>query len=382
MTDKLSRKKPRTIGSRLKSALFGIRTPSRKTEEVLPRTEKFKLMYGRFREILALNDSVLELIADMEDKLSGRAPFAMEPIYQRLQRATLDVVMIVKNLNQLAEGRYRKLYDTLGRINAEIEKEYTSPHEVALGPLVVPLEQVRAVDAPLVGTKMANLGEVGSLGFNVPRGFVITTSAFGKVLSFNGLWESVLKLEGVIELYGAHSLEHACRQVQGSILSAALPPELEEALFDAYDALVGPDARLVAMRSSAVGEDSAASHAGQYYTELNVARDLLADAYRAVIASPYKPNAVAYRYERGLTFGESVMAVGCVLMLEPRCSGIMLSRDFGDLGADRMVISVTAGLSVGIASGKRGAEELIVDLADQAGLPRSDYLEESELCAG
>lgn len=381
MTDKLHQKKPRTIGSRLKSALFGVRTASRRTEEALPRIERFKLMYGRFREILALNDSVLELIADMEDKLSGRAPFAMEPIYQRLQRAMLDVVMMVKNLNQLAEGRYRKLYDTLGRINAEIEKEYSSPREVAPGPLVVPLEKVRTSDALLVGAKMANLGEVGSLGFNVPRGFVITTSAFAKVLSFNGLWESVLKLEGVIELYGAHSLEHACRQVQGSILSAALPPELEEALFNAYDELAGSDERLVAMRSSAVGEDSAASHAGQYYTELNVARDLLLDAYRTVIASPYKPTAVAYRYERGLTFSESVMAVGCVLMLEPRCSGIMFSRDFGDPGADRIVISVTPGLSVGIASGKRGAEELIIDMTHEAGLPRSNVLEESELRA-
>ncbi len=371
--------KTKTIGSRLKSAFRGIRGGGKDTEQVLPRSEKFKLMYSRFKECLALNDSVLKLIADIEDKLSGHTPFAIEPIYQGLQRTTLDIVMMVKNLNQLADGRYRRLYDTLGRINAEIEQEYASPRNVPPGPLVLPLAEVRSKDAALVGTKMANLGEVQSLGLHVPKGFVITTPAFAKIMSSNELWDSVIKLEGILELYGPHSLDHACRQVQASILSASIPSEVGEAIYSAYDGLVGNAAAPVAMRSSAVGEDSTASHAGQYYTELFVMRDVLLDAYRTVIASPYKPAAVTYRYERGLAFGDSIMAVGCMLMLEPRCSGIMFSRDFADPGADRVVISVTSGLSVAIASGKGGAEELVVTLGDTQRMPRSDMLEESEL---
>jgi pyruvate,water dikinase len=369
----------KTIGNRLKSVMGVLRRGVQRPEAPQERTEKFRLMYGRFREILNLNDSILQLIAEIEDKLSGRLPFAMDPVVQKVRKAALDVVMMVKNLNQLAEGRYRKLYDTLGRLNSEIEGEYASQREASRGPVVFPLTDLRVSDSALAGTKMANLGEVKSLGLNVPDGFVITTAAFAKLMTRNELWESAVKLEGIAETYGPLALDNACRQVQGAIQSSPVPPDVEKAIYDAFDAMAGGQDILVALRSSAVGEDKAASHAGQYYSELNVVREVLLDAYRMVLASSYRPNAVVYRYERGLTLGEATMAVGCMRMVKPRCSGIMFSRDFKDLDADRMAISVTSGLAAGIVSGKQGAEEIVMALGDHPQAPQSSYLDAHEL---
>ncbi|MEW6441289.1 MAG: PEP/pyruvate-binding domain-containing protein [bacterium] len=336
-------------------------------------------MYERFREILNLNDSLLQLTADIEERLAGRTPFALEPMLQKVRKATMDVVMMVKDLNQLAEGRYRKLYDVLGKLNSELEQEVAKQRHVPSGPLTLPLDALRAKDAAIAGSKMANLGEVKSLGVAVPDGFVITTAAFARLMSENELWDRALQLEGILESYGMLALDNASRQVQGSVLSAEVPPEIERAILDGFDALSGGEEILVAMRSSAVGEDSASSHAGQYYTELNVFRDLLLDAYRTVVSSSYKPAAVSYRYERGLSHDETMMAVGCVRMLEPRVSGILFSRDFRDLQADRVVISLIAGTSEGIASGKKSAEEIVLTPGSSHLWPASTHLHAREL---
>jgi hypothetical protein len=170
------------------------------------------MMYQRFREILSLNDALLQLTAEIEEKLSGRTPFALEPMLQRVRKATMDVVMMVKDLNQLANGRYRKLYDVLGRINAELEVEYASQSQAPHGPMIIPLASLRASHAAVAGTKMAILGEVRSLGLEVPDGFVITTAAFAKLMSENELWERALQLEGFLEAFGPPALDNASRQ--------------------------------------------------------------------------------------------------------------------------------------------------------------------------
>ncbi|MCK7509560.1 MAG: PEP/pyruvate-binding domain-containing protein [Desulfobacterales bacterium] len=72
------------------------------------------------------------------------------------------------------------------------------------------------------------------------------------------------------------------RTLQGLIRSAAVPQDLADAIMDAYrqlEAGTGTGQR-VAMRSSAVGEDTEPTFAGQYETVLNVTREGLLAAYQ------------------------------------------------------------------------------------------------------
>jgi pyruvate,water dikinase len=318
-------------------------------------------MYERFREILALNDNLLQLFADIEDKFLGNRPFALGPITQAVRRATGNVYVMARDLNLIADNRYRELYDVLRQLTADIELQCEDQPRIRGGPLVMPLDKLRAEDAPLAGGKMANLGEVrGKLRLSVPDGFVITAAAFDRFMSRNYLPQRTDQLEGLLELFGSRTLTEACRDVQRAIHSAEITLDLENAILGAYDALTAGQESLVCMRSSAVGEDSASSHAGLYYTELNVSRDLILDTYGMIVASAFSPAAVSYRMERGLTDWEGTMAVGCMRMLQPRCSGIMFSREFKDPQADRVIISVTSGISAWVAAGKQGAEEIVL----------------------
>ena len=247
------------------------------------------------------------------------------------------------------------------------------------GPLVLPLDRLRAGDAPLAGSKMANLGEVrGVVGLPVPDGFVITAAAFDRFLWRNFFRDRITQLEGILEMFGSRTLAEACRDLQRAIRSAEIPLDLENGILGAYDALTAGKPGLVSLRSSAVGEDREASHAGLYYTELNVSRELLLDTYRMVVASAFGAGAVSYRMEHGLMDWEGIMAVGCLRMLQPRCSGILFSRDFKDLQADRLRISVTSGVSASVASGKQEAEELLIT-PGRLGTVASAYLSPQDL---
>ncbi len=327
----------------------------------------FRLKYERFRELLALNDATLQLYADLEDLLASSEAFALDSILQRTRKASLDVFVMVKNLNQIAGGRYPDLYDAMQRISGQLDAEFLRLRGVAQGPLVVPLARLRASDVALAGAKMANLGEVaGCCGFAVPPGFVISTAAFARFMAENELWERCERLEGVLEAHGPEALAEACAEVNSAILAAPLPQEVATAMVDGFEQAFDGEEVLVAVRSSAVGEDAAvASHAGIYYSQLNVRRNEVADVYRRVVASAFSPVAVSYRLARGLTAGESAMAVGCLRMVEPRAAGIMFSRHPEDLEGERVMIAATAGVSAGVAAGREGASVWIGTLGGE-----------------
>lgn len=331
-------------------------------EDTRKGAARLKLIYERFRAILAQNDSVLQLIADMEDRLAGKYPFSLRAMEHKVQHGVLDVFVMIRDLNEISGGRWNDLYDSLRRIYEDIEKNCSESATELNGPLVLPLDDIGRADDELAGTKIANLGEARRLGLKVPDGFVITTIAFNRFMARNELWERAERLEEMLELYGPRVTAEACREVQAAIISMPVPAEVEAAILTAFDALAGPTGELlVAVRSSAVGEDKSASHAGQYLTELSVGRGWLLDAYRWVLASCYGLDPVSYRLQNGLTARDARMAVGCIRMLEPRAAGIMFSRDYREPEADRVAISATAGLSDAITRGAQCAEEILLD---------------------
>jgi pyruvate,water dikinase len=370
----------RLLGA-LRSALRPRAAPPAETDRP-PRSgrARFRMMYERFREILALNDRTLGLIAEISDRLAGHEPFSLEIVKGRVRKAAMDVFVMVKDLNQLSGGRHGGLYDALRRIDAALEP-LLGGVEKAPAPLIVSLAQLRREDFSLVGNKMANLGEAGRCaGLRVPAGFAITTAATGRFLSEAGLWERCERLEGVLELDGARALGPACAEVQAAVRAAPVGEELSAAIRQAFAATFSPES-LVAVRSSAVGEDSReASHAGLYATELRVSAARLFDAWRGVLASAYGPSAVSYRFERGLPTHAALMAVGCIAMVGARCAGILHTRPPDDPGSDTVVIGVTRGVADRLAAGEEGAE-LIVATPGREDETRSGLLSAPEVAA-
>ncbi|MBU3935951.1 MAG: pyruvate, phosphate dikinase, partial [Proteobacteria bacterium] len=117
----------------------------------------------------------------------------------------------------------------------------------------------------------------------------------------------------------------------------------------------------IAMRSSAVGEDSEASFAGQYITELNVTRDNLLEAYKAVVASKYSPRAILYRLRFGFTDEDTPMCVAGIEMIDAQASGVLYTVDPAHPTSGEMKISSIFGLGEHLVSGEASPDDYFVD---------------------
>jgi pyruvate,water dikinase len=107
----------------------------------------------------------------------------------------------------------------------------------------------------------------------------------------------------------------------------------------------------VAVRSSAVGEDSStASFAGQHATHLNVARAGVVSAVRDVWQSGRTESALAYRAQRGIA---AAPAIGVVVqqLVDPLVAGVLFTRN-PVTGADERVIEAAWGLGEVVVSSR------------------------------
>jgi pyruvate, water dikinase len=168
-----------------------------------------------------------------------------------------------------------------------------------------PLADLRRADEPRFGGKSAGLGELITAGLRVPPGFAVAATAYGPTL--------------------------------GEPLRAEISRR--------YEALGEPP---VAVRSSAVGEDSAeASFAGQQETYLSVSgADRVCDAVRDCWASLHSREARAYRERMGGP-EEPTMGVTVQIMVDAAVSGVMFTCN--PVNGDPSTVAVNASWGLGTA---------------------------------
>jgi pyruvate, water dikinase len=168
-----------------------------------------------------------------------------------------------------------------------------------------PLADLRRADEPVFGGKSVGLGELIAAGIVVPPGFAVAATA--------------------------------------------VRPTVEESLraeiSERYEALGEPP---VAVRSSAVGEDSAgASFAGQQETYLWVSgADQVCDAVRDCWASLHSREAIAYRARMGGP-EEPAMGVAVQVMVDAEVSGVMFTCN--PVSGDPSTVAVNASWGLGTA---------------------------------
>ena len=166
-------------------------------------------------------------------------------------------------------------------------------------PQCIPLDEIRD---QIVGGKAQGLANLLVLGLSVPPGFVVV---------------------------------------------GATPDSLPEDLLAHYRRI---GAGKVAVRSSAVGEDSSeASFAGQYDTALDVeGLDALSDAICACLQSTDNARAVAYRGRRK----KLGMNVVVQKMVDARVAGVLFTTNPINARRDQVIVDAVSGLGDSLVSGR------------------------------
>lgn len=166
------------------------------------------------------------------------------------------------------------------------------------------------------GPKMGRLAELIRHDVDVPPGFVVTSAAY--VNSRDGM-----------------------------------PDALADEIAAAYRRLCGPDDAPVVVRSSAVDEDGAkASFAGVYESFLGVCgADAVVNAVTACWSGLHGERAIAYREQMAVGRTELSMAVGVMLMVPARCSGVAFTVDPVTGRDDRLIIEGSWGFGEPVVQG-------------------------------
>ncbi|MBM4294165.1 MAG: hypothetical protein FJ126_04585 [Deltaproteobacteria bacterium] len=314
--------------------------------------------FQHFRHLLEANNQALEIMADMEEKLSGDFLFDTGYLYNQSRNLGEQVSRMAAELNGLTGNQYPELPRICQKLLEEMQQELAKVPGIPETPYVLPLAALHRDLAPAVGSKMANLGEIRRhLGFTVPEGFATTAAAYKHFMEASDLSQVLKDRLAQAPLKDLESLEAASREVQALVRQAPLPPDLEDALQKAAGMLPGS---WVAVRSSAVGEDTDFSFAGQFATLLNVDVARLPEHYKEIVASKFTARAIFYWKYQGFSIEELPMAVGCLAMIPSRASGVMFSTDPHDPEAGNIMITAVWGLGKYVVDGRVSPDIFVV----------------------
>lgn len=348
----------------------------------------FKERYHHFKMLLNANNSALEIMTGIEQALQNKRPFGMSFIKSNCIAITVCLLRLLKNLEQLSEGKYNSLYTPFDQICNNIRQLIEQKREPKDERLIIPLTDIDRTRADLVGSKMANLGEILNLvKLQVPAGFSITARAYEYFMSYNDLQTEIDRRFISTDITDMEALYALSQDIQKLMTEAPLPEDLENEICEAYSALEQEMGKTlsVALRSSAMGEDSAAnSFAGQYRSELNIRKKDLISTYKDIVASKYGFTAITYRLNKGIRDEDIFMSVGCISMVDARCGGVMYTRNPIDHTDGSIFINSAWGLPKSVVDGSVDCDLFVVGRSKSMQLSYRDIKEKKSqfLCHG
>jgi rifampicin phosphotransferase len=235
-------------------------------------------------------------------------------------------------------------------------------------PLVLALDDASAT-LEQVGGKGASLARLAVAGLPVPPGFHITTAAYCRFVTENGLQEKILAAVSGISAATANQpamLEEASRQIGQLFTDGVMPDAIAGAIRQAYAELGGGDLP-VAVRSSATAEDlPEMSFAGQQETYLNMHGEVMVlEAVKRCWASLWTARAIGYRARHNITQEDVSLAVVVQELVPADVAGILFTANPLTGAGDQMIINAAWGLGEAIVGGQVTPDTVVVDRASQ-----------------
>src|SRR6266496_3464465 len=231
---------------------------------------------------------------------------------------------------------------------------------------ILPLADVSA-RLSQVGGKGASLARMAAAGLPVPAGFHVTTAAYRRFVTENGLQEQILSVVSAVAADQQAQLEEASKQIAGLFAQSAMPDAIAGAIRQAYAALGGGDLP-VAVRSSATAEDlPELSFAGQQETYLNIHGEaMVLDAVKRCWASLWKARAIGYRARHGIAQEDVSLAVVVQELVPADAAGILFTANPLTGTRDQVLINAAWGLGEAIVGGLVTPDTVVVEKASGA----------------
>jgi len=340
----------------------------REPENVEQLRIEFRARYHSFKLLLGANQKALEIMAGIEQALVGDRPFGMSLVRSHCTTMAVNVYSMIQNLTRLAPGKHAGLDERFNIIRQQIDRILTRENPAADERLIIPLEKIDKDMADLVGSKMANLGEIiKNTNIKAPSGFALSAYAYRSFLDYNNLQAEIDRRIQSADLTDMETLYKLCSELQQLIIRSQIPEDLSAAISEAWQRLQDTQGQpiTVALRSSAIGEDAAgSSFAGQYRSELNVSRENVLHAYKEILASKYSLQAITYRLNKGFRDEDIAMCVGCMVMVNAAAGGVIYTRNPVDASDPSIFINAALGLPKSVVDGSTACDLFVISRED------------------
>ncbi len=217
------------------------------------------------------------------------------------------------------------------------------------------------------GGKGANLVRLTRAGFDVPRGFILSTNAYREFVKVNMLDAAIQQAIEGLAPENTDALENASETIRSAFSQGDLPARIHLELLSAYTEL-NPQSGIenqkpVAVRSSATAEDLPdLSFAGQQDTYLNIIGEV--QLLKAVIdcwSSLWTARAIGYRMRNHISHDEAALAVVVQEMVQSDVSGVLFTANPLTGLLSESVIDATFGLGEALVSGQVEPDHFVVN---------------------
>jgi phosphohistidine swiveling domain-containing protein len=253
--------------------------------------------------------------------------------------------------------------------NHDPSGEFAMSNEPSI-PFVLALDDASAT-LEQVGGKGASLARMAAAGLPVPPGFHITTAAYRRFVTENGLQEEILAAVSAAAADQPAALEEASRQIGQLFARSVMPDDIAGAIRQAYKEFpsmnrgtTGGD-QPVAVRSSATAEDlPEMSFAGQQETYLNMHGEaMVLDAVKRCWASLWTARAIGYRARQGIAQEDVSLAVVVQELVPADAAGILFTANPLTGVRDQVMINAAWGLGEAIVGGQVTPDSFVVGKA-------------------
>lgn len=327
------------------------------------QVERMHAKYRLFRTLLALNNEVLEHLADLEEESSWTS-FRHTRVRMGIRALFDGTADMVGVLNELTSQRYFDLANVVTSLRADVFKFLEKAAEREHSRLTLRMAEIRSDTADQVGDKAVSLARIEcDLRVRVPAFFAVTIEAYRELLEAGGLASQLRTILAPARLDAPDDFRRRCEVAQDLVREARVPPAVAEAIQEEYRRSGFPAAEGLAVRSSAAGEGSELSFAGQFETFLNVPGSGLVEAWKKVVGSRFSPRAVFYRRAAGLADVDTPMSVLVQRMVPARASGVLFSRPPDAPRGQGILITAGRGLGPDVSAGIASADQFVVSRA-------------------
>ncbi|MFH0998727.1 MAG: PEP/pyruvate-binding domain-containing protein [Pseudomonadota bacterium] len=317
----------------------------------------FRTKYVNFKILLDSNSELLKILSEIEEKLRGETIFGMSFIRSQTLRALFHAGRMIRSFESLSGRPSSALSAILDQIHQSIQQEQEIQPAPKIPEYILSYDRITKETTESVGGKSGNLGEIlNRVHLDIPRGFAITTTAFEKFIRSKGLVDEIRKRKMELDIIAPETIVSVSENIQQLLTQTDLPEDIEAAILNAYHQVFDPigtlqEPVLVALRSSAIGEDSEMSFAGQYLSVLNVPANNIIQEYKRIIASLFTARAISYRQHMGIPFEDAAMSVACLEMVPASVSGVMYSSHPFNFHENNIIIQAVWGLGPYVVDG-------------------------------